>query len=154
MLLIIGHFVGGMSDDLRLQLINNRLQLQQVEAALELDKDNQELKKLQSDLLEVIRLTQELIGEQGTSEDSSWKVGDTCMARCSRDKLFYKANILEVLGNGSCVVNFTDYDMTDICQASLCFLSSLGRFSKRPPYSVVTSDVFILLRVFCLLFIR
>lgn len=103
-------------EELRLQLVNNKLQLQQVEASLELDKDNEELKKLQVDLMEVIRLTQELMGEDATTEESSWKVGDTCMARCTRDKLFYKATILEVLANGSCVVNFVDYDTTDICQ--------------------------------------
>ncbi|VDL18380.1 unnamed protein product [Hymenolepis diminuta] len=103
-------------EELRLQLVNNKLQLQQVEASLELDKDNEELKKLQVDLKEVIRLTQELMGEDATTEESTWKVGDTCMARCTRDKLFYKATILEVLANGSCVVNFVDYDTTDICQ--------------------------------------
>ncbi|VDN98918.1 unnamed protein product [Rodentolepis nana] len=103
-------------EELRLQIANNRLQLQQVEASLELDKDNEELKKLQEDLKEVIRLTQELLGEDTTTNESTWKVGDTCMARCTRDKLFYKASILEILANGSCVVNFLDYDTTDICQ--------------------------------------
>ena len=76
-----------MSEDLQLQLLNNKLQLQQVEAALELDKNNEELLKLKSDLEEVISLTLTLIDKPTKSDECPWKVGDICMAQCSRDKL-------------------------------------------------------------------
>ncbi|KAK2144386.1 hypothetical protein LSH36_762g00017 [Paralvinella palmiformis] len=39
-----------MADDLRTNLSNYKLQLQQVEAALALDQENEDLKKLQKDL--------------------------------------------------------------------------------------------------------
>ncbi|CDS37535.1 Survival of motor neuron splicing factor [Echinococcus multilocularis] len=105
-----------MTEALQLQLLNHKLQLQQVEAALELDKDNEELQKLKEDLQEVINLTLQLIDKPTSNDECSWKVGDMCMAQCSRDKLFYKAKVLEILGNSTCVVNFVDYDTTDICQ--------------------------------------
>lgn len=76
-----------MSEDLHLQLVNNKLQLKQVEAALELDKNNEDLVKLKTDLEEVVRLTEDLIGKPISSNDSDWNVGDMCMALCSRDKL-------------------------------------------------------------------
>ncbi len=76
-----------MADDAQLQLANHKIQLQQVEAALELDKENEDLIKLKADLEEVIKLTIELIGKPSTTSDSEWNVGDMCMALCSRDKL-------------------------------------------------------------------
>ncbi|VDD75598.1 unnamed protein product [Mesocestoides corti] len=107
-----------MAADLHLQLLNHKLQLQQVEASLELDKTNVELQKLKEDLEEVIKLTVELIDKPNSEGECKWKVGDMCMALCSRDKLYYKAKILEILGNAASVVNFVDYDTTDICQLS------------------------------------
>ena len=76
-----------MSDDLQLQLLSNKLQLQQVEAALELNKNNEELLKLKSDLEEVISLTLALIDKPTKSDECPWKVGEICMAQSSRDKL-------------------------------------------------------------------
>uniref|UniRef100_A0A0X3Q5X8 Survival of motor neuron-related-splicing factor 30 n=1 Tax=Schistocephalus solidus TaxID=70667 RepID=A0A0X3Q5X8_SCHSO len=108
-----------MAEEAHLELLNHKLQLQQVEAALELDKENEDLLKLKNDLEEVIRLTIELIGKPESSEEIKWNVGDMCMAMCSRDKLFYKAKILEFLGEAACVVNFCEYDTTDVCQVSL-----------------------------------
>ncbi|CAH8601815.1 unnamed protein product [Dicrocoelium dendriticum] len=107
-----------MADDAELDLLNHKLQLQQVEAALELDKDNQDLKSLKADLEEVIRLSVELLGKSSDPHEIEWHVGDHCMAMCSRDKLYYKATILEFLGESSCVVNFETYDTTDVCQLS------------------------------------
>ncbi|KAF5394598.1 Survival of motor neuron splicing factor [Paragonimus heterotremus] len=109
-----------MADDAQLDLLNHKLQLQQVDAALELDKDNEELKILKRDLQEVIRLSVELLGKASDANEIEWHVGDQCMAMCSRDKLFYRATILEFLGDTSCVVNFDTYDMTDVCQ--ICHL--------------------------------
>uniref|UniRef100_A0A183T0L2 Survival of motor neuron-related-splicing factor 30 n=1 Tax=Schistocephalus solidus TaxID=70667 RepID=A0A183T0L2_SCHSO len=123
-----------MAEEAHLELLNHKLQLQQVEAALELDKENEDLLKLKNDLEEVIRLTIELIGKPESSEEIKWNVGDMCMAMCSRDKLyvvsififlfsFYKAKILEFLGEAACVVNFCEYDTTDVCQ--ICHLKPL-----------------------------
>jgi len=53
-----------MAEDLIGNLTNYRLQLQQVEAALTTDPDNDDLLKLKSDLQEVITLTQELVSSQ------------------------------------------------------------------------------------------
>ncbi|XP_077295502.1 survival of motor neuron-related-splicing factor 30 [Arctopsyche grandis] len=53
-----------MDEDLR----NYRLQLQQVEAALTTDPENEELIKLKADLQEVIELTQDLLKNQQTEE--------------------------------------------------------------------------------------
>lgn len=47
------------------------LQLQQVEAALTSDPDNQELIALKADLVQVIELTQELIDQQRSSVEAS-----------------------------------------------------------------------------------
>ncbi|TPP64108.1 Survival of motor neuron splicing factor, partial [Fasciola gigantica] len=105
-----------MADDAQLDLLNHKLQLQQVEAALELDKDNEELKALKHDLEEVVKLSLELLGKTSDSNEVHWNVGDQCMAMCSRDKLYYKATILEFLGDTSCVVNFDAYNTTDVCQ--------------------------------------
>lgn len=77
-----------MTEALQLQLLNHKLQLQQVEAALELDKNNEELQKLKEDLQEVISLTLQLIDKPTSNDECSWKVGDMCMAQCSRDKLY------------------------------------------------------------------
>ncbi|CAH8629857.1 unnamed protein product [Schistosoma mattheei] len=109
-----------MSDDPQLDLLNHKLQLQQVEAALELDPENGELLQLKRDLEEVIKLSLELLGRTSDTPEVSWNVGDQCMAMCSRDKLYYRATILEFLGDVSCVVNFDMYDTTDVCQ--LCHL--------------------------------
>lgn len=88
-----------MSDDPQLDLLNHKLQLQQVrfkclmflyvqvEAALELDPENGELLQLKRDLEEVIKLSLELLGRTSDTPEVSWNVGDQCMAMCSRDKL-------------------------------------------------------------------
>lgn len=68
------------------ELENYRIQLQQVEAALVAEPNNEELLKLQGDLLEVIHLQEEILGETtdqdstfasnaGSSEKITWKVG-------------------------------------------------------------------------------
>ncbi|TGZ55358.1 hypothetical protein CRM22_010413 [Opisthorchis felineus] len=119
-----------MADDAELDLLNHKLQLQQVEAALELDKDNEELKVLKRDLEEVIKLSLELLGKTADTNEIDWKVGDQCMAMCSRDKLYYKATILEFLGETSCVVNFETYDTTDVCQK--CHLKPLTTVAPVP----------------------
>ncbi|KAF8357672.1 smr-1 [Pristionchus pacificus] len=71
------------------ELANYKLQLQQVEAALLGEPNNDELIKLKSDLEEVIALQEELVEEAGGSDPTSsqdrsherlWKVGDRVLA--------------------------------------------------------------------------
>nr|CAD2162770.1 unnamed protein product [Meloidogyne enterolobii] len=74
------------------ELENYKIQLQQVEAALIAEPDNEELIKLKEDLNEIIVLQQELVtntpSEVLTTSSSSlsdkerlvWKVGDRCLA--------------------------------------------------------------------------
>ncbi|KAL4841557.1 hypothetical protein H8958_008848 [Nasalis larvatus] len=80
-----------MSEDLAKQLASYKAQLQQVEAALSGNGENEDLLKLKKDLQEVIELTKDLStqpSEMLASSDSfastqpthSWKVGDKCMA--------------------------------------------------------------------------
>uniref|UniRef100_A0A8C0ETK7 Survival motor neuron domain containing 1 n=1 Tax=Bubo bubo TaxID=30461 RepID=A0A8C0ETK7_BUBBB len=86
-----------MSEDLAKQLASYKAQLQQVEAALSGNAENEDLLKLKKDLQEVIELTKDLLSTQPSetlaSSDSSasalpshsWKVGDRCMAIWSED---------------------------------------------------------------------
>uniref|UniRef100_A0A2D4KRG2 Survival motor neuron Tudor domain-containing protein n=2 Tax=Micrurus TaxID=8634 RepID=A0A2D4KRG2_9SAUR len=86
-----------MSEDLAKQLASYKAQLQQVEAALTGNGDNEDLLKLKKDLQEVIELTKDLLSTQPSetlaNSDSSasalpshtWKVGDRCMAIWSED---------------------------------------------------------------------
>nr|KAF6322892.1 survival motor neuron domain containing 1 [Pipistrellus kuhlii] len=86
-----------MSEDLAKQLASYKAQLQQVEAALSGNGENEDLLKLKKDLQEVIELTKDLLSTQpsetlassdcfaSTQPTHSWKVGDKCMAIWSED---------------------------------------------------------------------
>lgn len=116
-------------DDLQGNLQNYKLQLQQVEAALTTDPDNEELHKLKTDLEEVITLTCELVKtqlleeqkllketEEGDDEDSptegvslsrtkqEWKAGDRCLALWSQDGQYYEATIESLDGEEVSVI--------------------------------------------------
>ncbi|CAL1294841.1 unnamed protein product, partial [Larinioides sclopetarius] len=119
-----------MAEDLASNLNSYQIQLQQVEAALTNEPDNEELLKLKKDLQEVIQLTTELIaantekssssvGLGGSSKDSdasgSWSKGERCLAPWSEDGQFYEAIIDEIKEDGQCTVSFTAYGNTDVC---------------------------------------
>lgn len=95
------------------ELANYRLQLEQVEAALESEPDNEELKRLKFDLEEVIKLEEELLKDTASSalrqqskvesapdiasspsssvpkkEPITWKVGDQCKAPSANGQKF------------------------------------------------------------------
>ncbi|VDD85149.1 unnamed protein product [Enterobius vermicularis] len=86
------------------ELANYKLQLEQVDAALLAEPDNEELKKLKNDLKEIIALQEELTKTQQsadipetpsttttsskTEKDYSWKVGDRCMALSTNGQKF------------------------------------------------------------------
>lgn len=119
-----------MAEDLSSNLQSYQMQLQQVEAALTNEPNNEELLKLKKDLQEVILLTTELIAAnaekvtpsvsyEGTNKESSsqkhkWKAGDMCLAPWSEDGLYYEAIIEDITEDGQCTVNFTSYGNTDV----------------------------------------
>ncbi|KAL0106584.1 hypothetical protein PUN28_016346 [Cardiocondyla obscurior] len=127
-------------DDLQ----NYKLQLQQVEAALTTDPNNEELIKLKFDLKEVIKLTHDLIKSQQQEKRQAdgmdakdpillavlankWKVGDQCMAPWSEDGKYYEATIDAINEDGLVNVTFNEYKNTDVTM-----LSQLKSVAKRP----------------------
>ncbi|GFY45261.1 survival of motor neuron-related-splicing factor 30 [Trichonephila inaurata madagascariensis] len=121
-----------MAEDLSSNLQSYQIQLQQVEAALTNEPDNEELLKLKKDLQEVIILTTELInantekssssaGNGASNKDSSsshsWNTGDRCLAPWSEDGQYYEAVIDDITEDGQCTVSFTAYGNTDVCDA-------------------------------------
>lgn len=116
-----------MSEDLAKQLASYKAQLQQVEAALSGNGENEDLLKLKKDLQEVIELTKDLLSTQPsetlTSSDSfasaqpthSWKVGDKCMAVWSEDGQCYEAEIEEIdEENGTAAITFAVYGNAEV----------------------------------------
>ncbi|KAJ8284729.1 hypothetical protein COCON_G00035790 [Conger conger] len=116
-----------MSDDMGKQLASYKAQLEQVEAALSTDPENEDLLKLQKDLQEVIELTKDLLSNQPvvapTSSDNSdaapqsqsWKAGDNCMAVWNVDGQLYKAEIEEVdEENATAAITFMGYGNAEV----------------------------------------
>uniref|UniRef100_A0A1A8GXR3 Survival of motor neuron-related-splicing factor 30 n=1 Tax=Nothobranchius korthausae TaxID=1143690 RepID=A0A1A8GXR3_9TELE len=116
-----------MSEDLSKQLSSYKAQLQQVEVALSTDQENEDLRKLQKDLQEVIDLTKDLITSQPPDASSStsssdtvpvkktWKVGDKCLALWCQDGQVYEAEIEEVdRENGTAAVTFSGYGNAEV----------------------------------------
>uniref|UniRef100_A0A2K6C8R3 Tudor domain-containing protein n=1 Tax=Macaca nemestrina TaxID=9545 RepID=A0A2K6C8R3_MACNE len=108
-----------MSEDLAKQLASYKAQLQQVEAALSGNGENEDLLNLKKDLQEVIELTKDLLSTQPSemlaSSDSfastqpthSWKVGDKCMC--------YEAEIEEIdEENGTAALTFAGYGNAEV----------------------------------------
>ncbi|KAI6234450.1 Variant SH3 domain containing protein [Aphelenchoides fujianensis] len=108
------------------ELENYKIQLQQVEAALIPEPDNEELLKLREDLNEIIRLQEELIGNEkadtsakggessrkGESsampsrEKISWKVGDRCLAPSKNNNNQRYAAIIDGISQDKVAVSF------------------------------------------------
>ncbi|XP_030641918.1 survival of motor neuron-related-splicing factor 30 [Chanos chanos] len=116
-----------MSEDLVKQLSSYKAQLQQVEAALSTDPENEDLLKLQKDLQEVIELTKDLLTSQpvegvasANSSDAApvkhnWNVGDRCMATWSQDGQLYEAEIEEIDSeNGTAAITFIGYGNAEV----------------------------------------
>ncbi|XP_050348370.1 survival of motor neuron-related-splicing factor 30 [Nymphalis io] len=144
-----------MADDLR----NYKLQLQQVEAALLTDPQNEELLKLKGDLEEVIELTRDLIKTQegeskghnihSSSNDDDvaasllaagvgvvgdktiprWHVGERCLAKWKTDGMFYEATVEEIEDN-ILKVKFDGYSTLE--PISVLDAKPLGSGTKRP----------------------
>ncbi|XP_064176872.1 survival of motor neuron-related-splicing factor 30-like [Anguilla rostrata] len=116
-----------MSDDMMKQLASYKAQLQQVEAALSTDPENEDLLKLQKDLQEVLELTKDLLSSQPTvaptssessattSQSHSWKAGDSCMAVWNVDGQLYKAEIEEIdEENDTAAITFLGYGNAEV----------------------------------------
>lgn len=116
-----------MSDELVKQLSNYKAQLQQVEAALSTDQENEDLLKLQKDLQEVIELTKDLLTSQpvegvastksseATASTHGWRVGDSCMAVWNQDGQVYEAEIEEIdRENGTAAITFSGYGNAEV----------------------------------------
>ena len=116
-----------------------QVQLQQVEAALSNDPDNDGLKDLHKELKELISLTEQALAQQGTVTSSSagassskkqnaqstsapqWKAGDECLARYSSDGQWYPARIASVGGsveNRVYTIVFKGYNTTEVASSS------------------------------------
>ncbi|KAA0711030.1 Survival of motor neuron-related-splicing factor 30 [Triplophysa tibetana] len=116
-----------MSDELVKQLNNYKAQLQQVEAALSTDPENEDLLKLQKDLQEVIELTKDLLTSQpaegvastksseATPSTLGWRVGDRCMTVWNQDGQVYEAEIEEIDGeNSTAAITFSGYGNAEV----------------------------------------
>ncbi|KAM3967452.1 splicing factor 30 [Aphomia sociella] len=142
-----------MAEDLR----NYKLQLQQVEAALLTDAQNEELLKLKADLEEVIELTQDLTQDgdskvpniHGSSNDddvtasllaaeegetaeksySNWNIGEKCLAKWRADGMYYEA-LIEEVGGDNLKVKFDGYTTLEV--VSLDDVKPMGSSLKRP----------------------
>jgi len=114
-----------------------QVQLQQVEAALSNDPDNDGLKDLHKELKELISLTEQALAQQGavssapgssskkqnaqSTSASQWKAGDECLARYSSDGQWYPARIASVGGsveNRVYTVVFKSYNTTEVVNSS------------------------------------
>ncbi|KPI94832.1 PREDICTED: survival of motor neuron-related-splicing factor 30 [Papilio xuthus] len=143
-----------MAEDLR----NYKLQLQQVEAALLTDPENEELLKLKTDLEEVIELTQDLIKTQEgdikvdihsssnndnvaasprsdddeatfSSAATKWHVGEKCLAKWRADGMFYEA-VIEEINSDTLKVKFDGYTTLEVVSVNDVKLAGPG--FKRP----------------------
>ncbi|XP_069467869.1 survival of motor neuron-related-splicing factor 30 [Ambystoma mexicanum] len=116
-----------MSEELVKQLAGYKAQLQQVEAALAANGENDDLLKLKKDLQEVIELTKDLLSTQPSeslaSSDNStadlptnfWQVGDRCMSVWSEDGQWYEAEIEEIdEENGTAAITFSGYGNAEV----------------------------------------
>ena len=113
-----------------------QVQLQQVEAALTSDPDNDGLKDLCKELKELISLTEQALAataaaaslpgpSKKTNAQSTsgpqWKAGDECLAKYSSDAQWYPARIASVGGsveNRVYTVVFKSYNTTELVSSS------------------------------------
>ena len=114
-------------EELQSQLETYNVQLQQVEAALASSPDDPDLKKLREDILEVLTLTKNLVGDQpGRDSDPNksiqeaanaehWKVGDKVLAPWNEDGKHYEATVTSISGDGLATVSFDAYPARETC---------------------------------------
>ncbi|XP_036595744.1 survival of motor neuron-related-splicing factor 30-like [Trichosurus vulpecula] len=134
-----------MCEELTQQIINYKVQLQQVDTALSQNQENEDLLKLKKDLQQAIELTKQLLSShiqpssslRGTDGDKhvcdqlhpSWKVGDDCLAIWSKNSRYYKAMIKDIdEENETATISFAGYD--DVAVTSLLTLKPMEKEEK------------------------
>jgi len=137
-----------------------QVQLQQVEAALASDPDNDGLKDLHKELKELISLTEQALAHQGTATPSpaagsskkqnaqstagpQWKAGDECLAKYSSDGQWYPARIASVGGsadNRAYTVIFKSYNTTELVNSSSIKALPANHQAVNNPYLSSTSS--------------
>lgn len=138
-----------------------QVQLEQVETALQADPDNAELSSLQSELKELINLTQQaLTASASTAAASSsskpkagpsapaarapaeaWNAGDDCLARYSGDNQWYPARIVSVGGAADrrmYSISFKGYDSTELVDAGVLKPMPTGAAAAHAPKRKLT----------------
>ena len=137
-----------------------QVQLQQVEAALASDPDNDGLKDLHKELKELISLTEQALAHQATATSSSlsgpskktnaqstsaplWKAGDECLAKYSSDAQWYPARIASVGGsaeNRAYTIVFKTYNTTELVSSSAIKPLPANHQAVNNPYLSSTSN--------------
>ncbi|KAJ4486225.1 hypothetical protein J3R30DRAFT_3283433 [Lentinula aciculospora] len=119
----------------RTDLETYKVQLSQVDTALQAEPDNAELASLRAELQELINLTQTALAQAAEASSSkvessrkaastpslAWSAGDECMARYSADGAWYPARITSVAGseqNRVYTVVFKGYNSTEQAKSS------------------------------------
>lgn len=138
----------------------HQVQLQQVEAALANDPDNDGLKDLHKELKELITLTELALAQQGAATSSSaagsskkqnaqstsapqWKAGDECLAKYSSDGQWYPARIASVGGsveNRVYTIVFKGYNTTEVVSSSVIKALPANSQASNNPYLSSTSN--------------
>ncbi len=107
---------------MRQKLAEYRNSLNELSEALKADPGNEELQKLQKDLLEVITLTEDLLKKSGSGSEerppsshpapaasSIFPIGSRVFAQFSGDGLWYEAVVDEVRPDGTYLLTYTGY---------------------------------------------
>ncbi|XP_057310243.1 survival of motor neuron-related-splicing factor 30-like [Hydractinia symbiolongicarpus] len=137
----------GLDDNLE----NYKAQLKQVDAALLIDEDNEDLKKLKQDLLEVIQLSEELmqINDAPAVEETpdvtlvsngkEWKSGDRCRAIRKTDGEYYTCTVDMIADDKvSCTVKFDNSGSVDVVKLSS--LEPIEEEVKLPQGTIIVSS--------------
>jgi survival-of-motor-neuron-related-splicing factor 30 len=108
------------------RLKENKEQLASIEQLLKSNPNDQTLLKLQSDLRQVVALTEDLSKMAGVpplpveTEESKWKVGDRCEALWSEDGKWYVARVESVDDLATYTVTYLEYgNKSSVAESSL-----------------------------------
>lgn len=106
-----------MDSDPASNLTTYKMQLTQVQAALTANPTNTDMLQLQSNLLEVIDLTMELVSvDKGGAVDSAaddWQLGDKCDALWAESAQYHAATVEHFIDQEHCQVRFHDSQQQD-----------------------------------------
>jgi len=112
-------------DELAKKLALHKSQLHTVEGLLKNAPDDHVLLKLQSDLRQVVALTEDLTKMKGVMplafvEETKWKQGDRCLALWSEDNKWYVARIDGASELATYTVTYLEYgNIAEVAESSL-----------------------------------